>query len=176
MADELEALPTQAPTRGAASARASVLIVANDSSVLRRLPLRGTVVIGRAPECEIQLSDVASSRRHAALASVDGVVTVRDLGSQNGTLVNGERIHGPRVLVSGDAVAIGDTTLGTSTWSNPYDHALMDRSYTREWTGASGRYDTVTNVCGGSFAFCAPYVSDHAPIGVLFNATLADDD
>lgn len=68
------------------------------------------------------------------------------------------------------------TTLGTSAYTNPYDHAMIDPVPSREWTGISGRFDTVAAVCGGSFAFCADQVSDHAPIGVLFDASVADDD
>lgn len=68
------------------------------------------------------------------------------------------------------------TTLGTTSYTNPYDHAMIDPGYTREWTGLSGRHDIVGSVCGGSFAFCAQYVSDHAPIGVLFAANASDDD
>lgn len=68
------------------------------------------------------------------------------------------------------------TTLGTTSYSNPYDHAMIDPGYTREWTGLSGRFDLVGAVCGGSYAFCAQYVSDHAPVGVLFAADASDDD
>ena len=68
------------------------------------------------------------------------------------------------------------TTLGTSSYANPYDHAMIDPGYTREWTGTTGRHDIVASVCGGSYAFCAQSVSDHAPIGVLFAADAADDD
>lgn len=68
------------------------------------------------------------------------------------------------------------TTLGTTSYTNPYDHAMIDPGYTREWTGLSGRHDIVGSVCGGSFAFCAQSVSDHAPIGVMFAVSAADDD
>lgn len=68
------------------------------------------------------------------------------------------------------------TSLGATSYANPYDHAMIDAGYSREWTGASGRHDIVASVCGGSFSLCAASVSDHAPIGVLFDANVADDD
>lgn len=68
------------------------------------------------------------------------------------------------------------TTLGSAAYTNPYDHAMIDPGYTREWTGTSGRHDIVASVCGGSFSLCAQSVSDHAPVGVLFAADAADDD
>ncbi|MCA9552302.1 MAG: FHA domain-containing protein, partial [Myxococcales bacterium] len=70
----------------------------------------GEVVVGRASECGIQLVDDAVSRRHATFAVGEAGVTVRDLGSQNGTLVNGVRITGPRVLGPEDVVTVGATT------------------------------------------------------------------
>lgn len=66
--------------------------------------------------------------------------------------------------------------VGSSGYANPYDHAMSEPGYTREWTGTTGRHDIVASVCGGSYAFCAQSVSDHAPIGVLFAADAADSD
>ena len=66
--------------------------------------------IGRAPECELVLRDSRASRRHARLAARDGVLVLTDLGSTNGTRVNGHRIT-EVVLGAGDRIAIGETTL-----------------------------------------------------------------
>ena len=70
----------------------------------------GTTAVGRDASCGISLSDLQSSRRHAEFLSREGVCEVIDLGSSNGTLVNGERIK-RRPLADGDLVTVGNTTL-----------------------------------------------------------------
>src|SRR6266850_2340588 len=65
------------------------------------LPARGTVVVGRAHEAGIRVDARTVSRQHARLWVSPGLVTVADLGSQNGTRVNGERLAGERPLAYG---------------------------------------------------------------------------
>jgi FHA domain/Protein of unknown function (DUF3662) len=67
--------------------------------------------IGRSEESDIFLVDPSVSRNHATL-KIDGeAVVVEDLGSTNGTFVNGERIAGLRRIVSGDALTFGNTQM-----------------------------------------------------------------
>src|SRR5262249_9519460 len=54
----------------------------------------------------LRLQDSAVSRSHAKLRVVDGRAKISDLGSHNGTLINGERITGERSLISGDIISI----------------------------------------------------------------------
>ncbi len=68
------------------------------------------VVIGRLPECTIVLGDPNVSRRHAELRRVGDSVVVTDLGSTNGTRVNGTTVR-EQHLASGDEVSVGSTTL-----------------------------------------------------------------
>lgn len=68
------------------------------------------VSIGRLPECTITLADPNVSRRHAEVRP-GAQITVVDLGSTNGTKVNGLRITGERPLVDGDIVSLGSTHL-----------------------------------------------------------------
>jgi DNA-binding NtrC family response regulator len=82
-----------------------------DSSRVVPLPDTGDVVIGRGDEAALRLSDPKASRRHARLSIAPAQVLVVDLESQNGTLLNGETLREPRVLVSGDVVEIGRTAL-----------------------------------------------------------------
>jgi hypothetical protein len=49
------------------------------------------LTLGRSPECSLQLPAAGASRRHASVAWRDGAVVLRDLGSTNGTYLNGER-------------------------------------------------------------------------------------
>jgi hypothetical protein len=70
----------------------------------------GPLVIGRLPECDIVLTDPNVSRRHAEVRRVGDTVVVTDLGSTNGTRVNGLPVR-EHPLVSGDEIAVGSTTL-----------------------------------------------------------------
>ena len=66
------------------------------------------LVIGHAGDCHLVLgNDDAVSRRHAAVTLVGGVWIIHDLGSRNGTWVNGARINGQRALHHTDTVNIG---------------------------------------------------------------------
>ena len=70
----------------------------------------GGLTIGRASENDIVILDSAASRRHARIVSSDGRWFVEDLGSTNGTQVNGERIT-RRELARGDMIKVESTTL-----------------------------------------------------------------
>jgi pSer/pThr/pTyr-binding forkhead associated (FHA) protein len=78
----------------------------------RSFEVEGAVELGRGVEGSPDLSDPAISRRHARLA-IDsaGRLTIEDLGSSNGTFVNGRLITGAQTLAVGDVIDLGDTTL-----------------------------------------------------------------
>jgi pSer/pThr/pTyr-binding forkhead associated (FHA) protein len=63
--------------------------------------------IGRAEDCQLRPRSDLISRHHCALLIEEGFVAIRDFGSKNGTLVNGERVHGERELRSGDHLVVG---------------------------------------------------------------------
>jgi hypothetical protein len=67
--------------------------------------------IGRAPGCGIRLDDTYVSQVHARLYRRDRHLFVEDLGSTNGTFVNGTRIGGPVRLRRGDRLQVGGTVL-----------------------------------------------------------------
>lgn len=75
------------------------------------LPSQGELIIGRAPDVAVQLEDSAASRHHARLDIGGGEVWVSDLGSRNGTRLNGENLVETRALVSGDVISICGATL-----------------------------------------------------------------
>ena len=81
---------------------------AGEPSVVRPLPA-GTLRIGRAEDNDIVVADPAVSRHHAELRNVGGQYHLVDLGSNNGTFVNGQRITAAP-LSAGDVVVIGTST------------------------------------------------------------------
>lgn len=77
----------------------------------RQVSLTGAPLrIGRAPECELVLKDSRVSRRHARLQARGGVLVLTDLGSTNGTRVNGHRVS-EVVLGAGDRIQVGETSI-----------------------------------------------------------------
>jgi pSer/pThr/pTyr-binding forkhead associated (FHA) protein len=67
----------------------------------------GEYMIGRGEECHIRLNCDWISRQHCMLNVSRNEVHIRDLGSTNGTLVNGHRLLGERSLVDGDMLQLG---------------------------------------------------------------------
>lgn len=77
-------------------------------------PIEGEVVIGRSSEASIMLpDDTFASSLHARVWVADGVVWLEDLGSTNGTMLNGQRVSSPVRLNLGDRVTIGNTVFET---------------------------------------------------------------
>lgn len=68
-----------------------------------------TVTVGRLPECTISINDSNISRNHAEVKAGPTAYLVSDLGSTNGTMVNGVRISGERPLSDGDIISFGST-------------------------------------------------------------------
>ena len=75
------------------------------------LPLTGPVVIGRSPGADIVIGDDFVSGRHARIAPAGTDVVLEDLGSTNGTVLNGARIDGAHTLRPGDVIDIGAVRL-----------------------------------------------------------------
>ncbi|HEX8407327.1 MAG TPA: SpoIIE family protein phosphatase [Thermoanaerobaculia bacterium] len=86
-----------------------------------RQPLQGaTVSIGRASDCSIPIKDRYLSRKHAEIVAVGNAWMLKDLGSANGTYLNGARVERDEPLRTGDRIRLGDTeivfeTSGAST-------------------------------------------------------------
>jgi Protein of unknown function (DUF3662)/FHA domain len=76
-----------------------------------RVPIESDpVVIGRLPECAVVLSDPNVSRRHAEVLRINDAFVLRDLGSTNGTKLNGAPIR-ESYLATGDNITVGSTTI-----------------------------------------------------------------
>jgi len=71
----------------------------------------GVTSVGRHDDCVIRIKSSQVSRRHCEIFEVAGKLTIRDLGSSNGTFVNGKRVSGQQALKPGDEVTVGAVTL-----------------------------------------------------------------
>jgi pSer/pThr/pTyr-binding forkhead associated (FHA) protein len=74
-----------------------------------RVPLPAT--IGRAANANLIVTDAQVSRMHARIELHDGTLSVRDLGSRNGTLVNARPIGAPTPVQSGDEIDVGSARI-----------------------------------------------------------------
>jgi FOG: FHA domain len=73
--------------------------------------VKGDFVVGRSPGCQLLLDDPRVSRRHARFRVADHRLTLEDLHSRNGTLLNGVTLRGPMVLSHDDLITIGSQEL-----------------------------------------------------------------
>lgn len=90
-----------------------------------RQPLEGTnVSIGRASDCSIPIKDRFLSRRHAEINTIGTNWVLKDLGSANGTYLNGNRVEKDVRLSSGDRIRLGDTELVFLTTEHNTDKLL----------------------------------------------------
>jgi serine protease Do len=83
-----------------------------------RFPLEESLVLGRG-HVDVVIDDAKVSRRHAELTPVDGRIQIMDLGSVNGTAVNGIPLGGPVWLNDGDVIELGDTSFQLEAHSVP---------------------------------------------------------
>jgi pSer/pThr/pTyr-binding forkhead associated (FHA) protein len=100
---------------------------------------QGSVVIGRTPECDVILYDSGVSRRHARIFVDGDAIAIEDLGSSNGTLVNGAKVE-KRPLKDGDAI-----TLGPVVFTFTAVASLEQDSVTDSGAGDGGAHTRVVN-------------------------------
>jgi hypothetical protein len=100
--------PTPAPTNGAGPAGA--LLGTSGPLAGAIVEVSDEVILGRG-DVDVRIDDPLVSWSHASVRPLDGELVVADLGSANGTLVNGRRIDGPTRLAAGDEIRVGQTIL-----------------------------------------------------------------
>jgi predicted component of type VI protein secretion system len=121
------------------------LIVASGKSAGRSIAIkRNRLLIGRAEECDVRPLSEEVSRRHCAVVVGPADVWVEDLGSRNGTFVNGDRIAAKTRLTDGDLLRVGSLELKLSC-SHPEAKAGSEDDVSR-WLMAdekpAGMFDT----------------------------------
>ncbi|MBL9085696.1 MAG: FHA domain-containing protein [Planctomycetia bacterium] len=87
------------------------LVIIRGPGAGRDVTLGAETVVGRAPDVEIPVDDAGASRRHCRVRMEGQFWVLEDLGSRNGTFVNGKRAEGVVPLREGDVVRIGTVEL-----------------------------------------------------------------
>jgi class 3 adenylate cyclase len=109
--------------------------------------IRDPIEIGR--ECDgILLADPQASRRHALLSPEDGNVLIEDLGSTNGTFLDGSRVSMPVVLVAGAVIRVGDTVLQLAVPEASVAPVAVHESRGTVVAGAPGGYGGAVKAVG----------------------------
>ena len=113
-ADVQVGLPTSPPVAGPARGRRRrqglrLTVVEPEAQKGESFELADEITIGRAPGCGVRVEDAYTSNIHARLFRRDGSLWLEDLGSTNGTWVNGGRVMEPARLSRGDFLQVGGT-------------------------------------------------------------------
>jgi predicted component of type VI protein secretion system len=92
-----------------------ILEIVEGDEAGRQVAVTGPIEIGRDASADVSLGDEQASRRHARVSGQGDGALVEDLGSTNGTYVNGQPIEGPRAVRPGDQIRVGLTVLELRT-------------------------------------------------------------
>lgn len=128
----------------------------------RAYPLEGNeVIVGRDTSNQVAINDAEVSRKHARLSMHGGAYMLEDLGSTNGTFVNGQRLTSPVVLNSGDSISFGENIV--LLYESAYDpNATAISSSKASRTEAKARKPTPAPVPAPA---PAPVYSGQVPAG-----------
>ncbi len=88
-----------------------VVIVKSDSQRGQEVEVHDVVVLGRSAEADVLLDDPYASDFHMRLVAQENGMILHDLGSTNGTYVNGRRVGAPTTLRRGDNIQVGKTVM-----------------------------------------------------------------
>lgn len=125
---------------------------------------QGRQIIGRRPECDIRLRERAVSGIHAEVIRIRDTVTINDLASTNGTVVNGLRIRNPLPLNQGQLVKLGNCVFKfvDSLLEVEFTESLHTRGITDQLTGAYNKSYIVARL-----GFMLDTASEARPVAVI---------
>jgi pSer/pThr/pTyr-binding forkhead associated (FHA) protein len=132
--------PKQEPRRKLADPQEKTgwALKSNSAALSNRVyPLTTSAVVGRSSECDISLGAAHLSRRHASLQVKDGLLYVKDLGSSNGTYLNGKKITEARVK-RGDELCFDTLSFGVIGPSDELDKTTVRSALSSAPSGDSG--------------------------------------
>jgi len=90
---------------------AEIVFVTSASQRGTRVPVRSAVVFGRSDQADVVLHDGFASDLHLRFTPEEEKIVLQDLGSTNGTYLNGRRISEPVLVAKGDIVQVGRTIM-----------------------------------------------------------------
>jgi diguanylate cyclase (GGDEF)-like protein len=124
----------------------------------------GRQIIGRRPECDIRLRERAVSGIHAEVIRMRDTVTINDLASTNGTMVNGLRIRNPVPLLQGCLLKLGNCVFKyvDSLLEVEFTEALHSRGITDQLTGAFNKAYIVARL-----GFMIDTASEAKPLSII---------
>lgn len=126
------------------------LVIFRKDGTQRSLALPGSVmVIGRRSTCDLQVPVAAVSRKHCQLNRSEDELKIRDLGSRNGTFLNGERIDEAAVK-AGDRVKVGPVTFGFQIDGEPAELDAPKTPKTKRSKKHMQTDDLLSDELGGS--------------------------
>ena len=133
------------------SSRAEVTVYSPLFTPFRQALESPTVSIGRASECSIPIKDRYLSRKHAEIVAQGSKWVLKDLGSANGTYLNGARVQKDTVLKTGDRIRLGDTEILFETPEHNTDKflAIADTATRPSISIPIGEIDHPTAESGG---------------------------
>ena len=124
----------------------------------------GRQIIGRRPECDIRVRERAVSGIHAEVIRVNDTVSINDLASTNGTLMNGLRIRTPVALMQGNLLKLGNCVFKfvDSLLEVEFTEALHKRGITDQLTGAFNKSYLVARL-----GFVIDTASESRPVSLI---------
>ncbi|MEO8706819.1 MAG: GGDEF domain-containing protein [Kofleriaceae bacterium] len=106
--------------------RPCITVMSGSSTGLVHKLTPGSHVIGRAPNAELRIIDDGISRHHASVVSDGEILRIADLGSRNGTYVNGTKLGEAVLLSAGDKIQIGRTTVLRFAYHDELDESFHE--------------------------------------------------
>ena len=103
-----------------------VVITGPGVGTMHKLPVDGAV-IGRSQTADLRLAEDGVSRAHARIRTIERRMMLEDLGSRNGTFLNGQRIERPAALADGDKVQIGRGTVLRFSYHDSLDESFHEQ-------------------------------------------------
>lgn len=99
------------PPRRGRRGGSRLVVLRSDTQAGMEIAVEDSVVLGRSSEADVRLDDPYASEFHLRVGTKDGRLVLSDLGSTNGTYVNGRRVTVPVDLAKGDSVQVGKTVM-----------------------------------------------------------------
>ncbi|MFZ6026353.1 MAG: FHA domain-containing protein [Chloroflexota bacterium] len=119
---------------------------------------KNEIFIGRDINNDIVISDAEISRKHSRLVSQGGGYTIEDMGSTNGTFVNGQRLMGPHALTSGELIMLGEN-VGLAFEAIGFD---INATVVGSGSGASATFQVSPRAGDAAFSV-PPVVESYGP-------------